>query len=57
MPKSTIIEGIGASQLGIGMVSARIAEIVLRNEQAVIPIGVFNPTLARSDANRSRRPR
>ena len=39
----TIIEGIGASQLGIGMVSARIAEIVLRNEQAVVPIGVFNP--------------
>jgi L-lactate dehydrogenase len=39
----TIIEGIGASQLGIGMVSARIAEIVARNEQAVIPIGVFNP--------------
>ena len=39
----TIIEGIGASQLGIGMVSARIAEIVLRNEQAVIPIGAFNP--------------
>jgi L-lactate dehydrogenase len=39
----TIIEGIGASQLGIGMVSARIAEIVLRDEQAVIPIGVFNP--------------
>jgi len=38
----TIIEGIGASQLGIGMVSARIAEIVLRNERAVIPIGVFN---------------
>jgi L-lactate dehydrogenase len=39
----TIIEGIGASQLGIGMVPARIAEIVLRNERAVIPIGVFNP--------------
>ena len=39
----TIIEGIGASQLGIGMVSARIAEIVLRDERAVIPIGVFNP--------------
>ncbi|MGO9060322.1 MAG: lactate/malate family dehydrogenase [Candidatus Binataceae bacterium] len=39
----TIIEGIGASQLGIGMVSARIAEIVVRDEQAVIPIGVFNP--------------
>ena len=39
----TIIEGIGASQLGIGMVSARIAEIVLRDERAVVPIGVFNP--------------
>src|SRR5260370_4775035 len=39
----TIIEGIGASQLGIGMVSARIAEIVLRDERAIIPIGVFNP--------------
>jgi hypothetical protein len=30
-------------QLGIGMVSARITEIVLRDERAVIPIGVFNP--------------
>jgi L-lactate dehydrogenase len=39
----TIIEGIGASQLGIGMVSARIAEVVLRDERAVVPIGVFNP--------------
>jgi L-lactate dehydrogenase len=39
----TIIEGIGASQLGIGMVSARIAEIVSRDERAVVPIGVFNP--------------
>src|SRR6266404_7520222 len=38
----TIIEGIGASQLGIGMVSARIAEIVLSDERAVISIGVFN---------------
>jgi len=38
----TIIEGIGASQLGIGMVSARIAEIVLGDEHAAIPIGVFN---------------
>src|SRR6267154_137543 len=38
----TIIEGIGASQLGIGMVSARIAEIVSRDERAVVPIGVFN---------------
>lgn len=39
----TIIEGIGASQFGIGMVSARIAEIVLRDERAVVPIGAFNP--------------
>ena len=39
----TIIEGIGASQLGIGMVSARIAEILLRDEHTVIPIGAFNP--------------
>jgi L-lactate dehydrogenase len=39
----TIIEGIGASQHGIGMVSARIAEIVLRDERAVIPIGSYNP--------------
>ena len=28
---------------GIGIVSARIAEIVLRDERAVIPIGSFNP--------------
>jgi len=41
----TIIEGIGASQYGIGMVCARIAEIVLRDERAVIPIGVFNSKL------------
>jgi L-lactate dehydrogenase len=41
----TIIEGIGASQYGIGMVCARIAEIVLRDERAVIPIGVYNPGL------------
>ena len=39
----TIIEGIGASQHGIGMVSARIAEMVLRDERAVIPIGSYNP--------------
>lgn len=38
----TIIEGIGASQYGIGMVCARIAEMVLRNERSVIPIGSFN---------------
>jgi L-lactate dehydrogenase len=33
----------GASAFGIGVVSARIAEIVLRDEQSVIPIGSFNP--------------
>jgi L-lactate dehydrogenase len=37
-----IIEGIGASQHGIGVVSARIAEIVLRGERAVIPIASYN---------------
>jgi L-lactate dehydrogenase len=35
----TIIEGNNASQFGIGIVSARIAEMVLRDERAVIPIG------------------
>ena len=40
----TVIEGIGASQYGIGMVSARLAEMILRNEQAVIPVGSYNPT-------------
>jgi len=39
-----IIEGNDASQYGIGMVSARIAEIVLRNERVAIPIGSYNPT-------------
>jgi L-lactate dehydrogenase len=38
----SIIEGIGASQYGIGMVCARIAEIVLRDERAVAPIGAYN---------------
>ena len=38
----TIIEGNNASQFGIGIVSARIAEMVLRDERAVIPIGSFN---------------
>jgi L-lactate dehydrogenase len=41
----TIIEGIGASQYGIGMVCARIAEIVLRDQRAVVPIGVYNSRL------------
>src|SRR3989442_12492845 len=40
----TIIEGIAASQYGIGMVAARLAEVVLRDERAVIPIGSYNPT-------------
>jgi L-lactate dehydrogenase len=39
----SIIEGNSASQFGIGMVSARITEIVLRDERAVIPVGCFNP--------------
>ena len=38
----TIIEGTGASRLGIGMVTARITEAILRDEQAVIPIGSYN---------------
>lgn len=38
----TIIEGIGASQYGIGMVSARLTEMVLRDERAVVPIGCYN---------------
>lgn len=36
-----IIEGIGASQYGIGMVCARIAEIILNDERTVIPIGSY----------------
>jgi L-lactate dehydrogenase len=39
----TIIEGNEASQFGIGIVSARIAEIVGRDERAVIPIGSLIP--------------
>ncbi|MBL7479325.1 lactate/malate family dehydrogenase [Legionella bononiensis] len=38
----TIIEGNNASQYGIGMVCARIAEIVIRNEESVIPIGSYH---------------
>jgi L-lactate dehydrogenase len=37
----TIIEGHDASQYGIGIVSARIAEIVLKDEHAAIPIGSY----------------
>ncbi len=39
----TILEGTGASSLGIGVVSARIAEMIVRDEQAVVPIGSWNP--------------
>jgi L-lactate dehydrogenase len=37
----TIIEGHDASHYGIGIVSTRIAEMVLRDEQAVIPVGSY----------------
>ncbi len=37
----TIIEGHDASQYGIGIVSARIAEMILRNQRSVIPIGSY----------------
>jgi L-lactate dehydrogenase len=37
----SIIEGHAASQYGIGIVSARMAEVVLNDERAVIPIGSF----------------
>ncbi len=37
-----IIEGNEASQYGIGMVSARIAEVVLRDERAVVPVGSYS---------------
>jgi L-lactate dehydrogenase len=35
----TIIEGHDASQYGIGIISARIAEMILRDERTVIPVG------------------
>jgi L-lactate dehydrogenase len=38
----SIIEGNQASQFGIGMAAARITEMVLRDERAVVPIGSFN---------------
>jgi L-lactate dehydrogenase len=37
-----IIEGNEASQFGIGIVAARIAEIVGRDERAVIPVGSYH---------------
>jgi L-lactate dehydrogenase len=41
----TIIEGNDACQFGIGIVAARIAEMVLRDERAVVPIGSYNDRL------------
>jgi L-lactate dehydrogenase len=38
-----IIEGNDASQYGIGIVCARIAEAVLRDEGLAVPIGAFSP--------------
>jgi L-lactate dehydrogenase len=37
----SIIEGHDASQYGIGIVAARIAEMVLRDERAAVPIGSY----------------
>jgi L-lactate dehydrogenase len=37
----TIIEGHDASQYGIGIVSARIAEMVLRDERTAVPVGSY----------------
>jgi L-lactate dehydrogenase len=42
----TIIEGNDASQFGIGNVAARIAEMVLCDERAVVLIGSYNKRLA-----------
>lgn len=37
----SIIEGTGASQLGIGVTAARIVEIIGREEGTVVPIGTY----------------
>lgn len=42
----SIIEGIGASQYGIGIVAARIAEIIAWDERAVLPVGSNRPEYA-----------
>ena len=39
----SIIEGTGASQHGIGIVTARLVEAILRDEGLVAPVGVFQP--------------
>jgi len=38
-----IIEGIGASQYGIGIVIARLIEAVLRDEKLAVPVGFYHP--------------
>ena len=37
-----IIEGIGASQYGVGIVAARMAEAVLKDERVVFPASAYN---------------
>ena len=39
----TIIEGIKASQYGIGMACGRVVEAMTRNERAVFPLGCHLP--------------
>lgn len=39
----SIIEGIGASQYGIGMVCSRISEAIANDEGTVYPVGSHNP--------------
>ncbi|MGW3360297.1 lactate/malate family dehydrogenase [Streptomyces bungoensis] len=39
----TIIKGTGASQYGIGAVSARLVDAVLRDERAVLPVAAYSP--------------
>ncbi len=38
----SIIEGTGASELGIGVVTARIVEMIGRDEGAVVPVGTYH---------------
>jgi L-lactate dehydrogenase len=38
----TIIKGLGASQYDISMVARRVAEVALRDERAVFPVGAHN---------------
>jgi len=40
----TIIEGINASQYGIGMACGRVVEAMTRDERAVFPLGVHLPS-------------